>query len=120
MTKVKFKTNGVKQNFQEHRSESDFVDNPVKGKNDKKVDEHPVTGLAVYEERPDQHELLESIESGEFTPRKMTDLPVVGDPPENARGETGIWSWNEDDQECIVGQDNLKVVSYERANEIYE
>jgi len=68
-----------------------------------------------------QRSLLNDIENGLFSDKEMTDLPVAGKPPKNARGETGIWSWNDRDRQCIVGEgDNLKIVSYTEANRIYE
>jgi len=69
----------------------------------------------------DQKTLLARINNREFSDEESTELPVSGNPPQKAKGETGIWSWNEETQLCIVGDGNfLEVISYEKANEIYE
>ena len=74
----------------------------------------------MSEETTKQPELLEEIKAGSFSDAELVKLPVMGEPPENARGETGVWSWNEEDRECIIGEGRLKVVSYKQANKIYE
>lgn len=49
MSKAKFKSKDAKLQNNEHHPKSSFADAPVKNENDEKVDEHPVTGVAVYE-----------------------------------------------------------------------
>jgi len=49
MSKIKFKSKDAKLQKEEHHPNSSFLDCSIKDEEDRKVDEHPVKGVAIYE-----------------------------------------------------------------------